>query len=446
MDISGREHTAFIMSKGGEFALLILLLGVAMYLWARYKGYRSNFILFFILYLFPSSVLYVDLGFHLFYHRILLMLLFIWFLFSKISRLNELSLIINSTTLAGFYFLMMCLPGLLVCIDFGEFWKWWISILVGILLYIMIYDQIKTKKNLEAIIFSCILTGFAWSVIGLVLFLTGNQTLEADDIKKIYRLSALSKDANFFASTLIFWMQLSFFWFLRKDGQNKIFGFVALFTMVMAFPFTYSRGAFLALSVVIALNFFYFFFLKSKMSESIDFRKLKIFLVCAMIIMCGGFTLIGSLRDRVVSIKTDEKLGAGRGYIWMDAMNVIKENPLGVGLNNYKTYTLKYRHKYETAGSSVHNAFLHVTAETGILGFLSYILFIGTILIKIRHVLKIEDVELFHWYLGSFAAIIGILVCSIFISNIYRENFFIAIAIFLSIYNVHRKISADRAL
>lgn len=439
MDAIGREHTEMLMSIGDEFAALIIIGGFLLYFITRLSGHRPNFILFFIIFLFPTSVLYVNVGFHLFYHRMLLILFFVWFAISKLFKLHDIKLLLNETSISGFYFLLTCLPGLLVCIDYNAFWRWWVAILVGILLYIVIFDQIKSIKDLEAIIFSCIVSGFVWAGVGLVLFFTGNQTLETDDIRQIYRLSALSKDANFFASILIAWIQLAFFWFIRKDEKNKIVVFVALISMIAAFIFTYSRGGLLALFVVAIINGLYFTILKIKFAQIVNFKKVKSFAILMGVIGIIGIAAVGSLRDRIISIKGDEKLGAGRGYIWIEAIDVIKRNPLGVGLNNYQEYTIKHKIRYKTAGSSVHNVFLHVTAETGIPGLFAYLFFLGTILFKVRHAGNFKNKELYHWFMGSFAAIIGILTCSMFISNIYRENLFVAVAIFLAIFSLHRK-------
>lgn len=145
----GREYTEYVMTVGSGYSALILAIGLLAYLFLRKRGYKINIILFYIIFLFPTSVLYFDVGFHLFYHRILLILYFTYFFLTRIFSFEKMKIFFSSTAFTGLYFLVMCLPGLLVSLDYGNFWRWWVAFLVGIFLYIIIVDHIKDKGNLK---------------------------------------------------------------------------------------------------------------------------------------------------------------------------------------------------------------------------------------------------------------------------------------------------------
>lgn len=288
-------------------------------------------------------------------------------------------------------------------------------------------------------IFTCIVSGFIWSVVGLALFRIGNPVLDNPNVKEMYRVSALSKDPNFFAAILIGWIQLAFFWVIKKDGRDRVFCAVALLTMLLAFILTYSRGAYVAFFILSCMNIFFFFRFRQKLRTTVEFKRITLISGSFVALVVVAVMVFSNIVDRVMSINPDDKLGSGRGYIWMDAVKVIKKNPLGVGLNNYSVYTAKNWKEYTKPGSQVHNVFLHITAETGIFGFIAYMVFLGTVFFKIRFARYMQDPDLMHWYIGAFISIIGILGCSLFISNIYRENVFVAIALFLAVFKLYRQ-------
>ncbi|MCD6184849.1 MAG: O-antigen ligase family protein [Deltaproteobacteria bacterium] len=434
-----KEYKEQILSLGAEYAFIVLLVGVLAYLFVRYRGYRVNPLIFFIIYLFPVSALYVDAGFHLFYHRIIVIGYFFVFFKRILLGSTSPSGLINPTTISICLFLFATIPGLATCIGYNEYFRCFFSILAGILLYLYILDQIQDTKQLESLIFSCIVSGFIWALAGLMIFKTGNTTLSDIDILQIYRLKSLANDPNFFAIILIGFIQLSLFWVIKKNNDDKFFGFVALVTMVIALIFTYSRGGYLAFAGIVFLNLFFFLIFRKQYFVLIDFKKIKVLsgiFIIALIVFPLVFNTIG---QRFVSIKTQEQKGSGRIDIWKDAINVIKKNPLGVGLKNFELYTIKHRHEYKTAGSAVHNTFLQMLAETGIVGFLFYMFFLGTIFLKIRYAKFMKDKNVFYWFTGTFISINGIIICSLFLSNGYKEVFFIMLALCLGAYKLYRK-------
>jgi len=216
--------------------------------------------------------------------------------------------------------------------------------------------------------------------------------------------------------------------------------------MSTAVIFTYSRGAWLGFAFMFFLDFVMFLIYLQKFSSMADLKKVAGFLIIVTFLASVVFGSFVSLRERMETVSTERNLGAGRIDIWTDAIRIASDNPItGVGLNNYKLYTLQNRSGLKAPGAAVHNVFLNILVETGIFGLLIYIFFLGTIFVKFRVVRYIQNENTAFWFIASFGAIVTQLVCSLFISNLYDEPFYIIVALFLALYNLHRYSSQEIA-
>ncbi len=87
--------------------------------------------------------------------------------------------------------------------------------------------------------------------------------------------------------------------------------------------------------------------------------------------------------------------GTGRFAAWQEAIGVIKEHPiLGVGYRHHEHYI--------TVASSAHNAYLAVTADMGVIGLITYLVFLyGGLFVAMIRSLRYRE-----W---SYAVIVGVL-------------------------------------
>lgn len=85
-----------------------------------------------------------------------------------------------------------------------------------------------------------------------------------------------------------------------------------------------------------------------------------------------------------VFLSTKEHSARGRFYLWLTALDIFRDHPvLGVGLDNFETKFLRYRHIEHSrltgrlsTTAPVHNDFLQVLTTTGITGFSGYLFFL----------------------------------------------------------------------
>ncbi len=128
-------------------------------------------------------------------------------------------------------------------------------------------------------------------------------------------------------------------------------------------------------------------------------------------------------------IDISETSNNGRIFIWKETLKSIKNHPLlGVGIGNFPTI-LKQNPTAIKAGSSAHNIYLHIMAESGIGGFILFMLILYEIL---RNALRLsqgreEGARLFG--LLSFFYIIWILCYSMTDVAIFDERSFLMLMI-----------------
>ena len=137
----------------------------------------------------------------------------------------------------------------------------------------------------------------------------------------------------------------------------------------VALLFNGTRGAWLAVAVVISLLLLYYIFQK---------KKLAILILCGLLAVGAGLSQYQPFVNRVASITdTKNQSNAERFLIWNSALHMFEDHPvLGVGLGQYKD---NYQKKYispeakEPKLDHAHNNFMQMLAESGIVGFAGFL-------------------------------------------------------------------------
>ncbi|HOW35848.1 MAG TPA: O-antigen ligase family protein [Candidatus Omnitrophota bacterium] len=207
--------------------------------------------------------------------------------------------------------------------------------------------------------------------------------------------------------------------------------YAGLFALSMiCLGLTYSRGAWVAF--IAALLF-------------LGLSKRKVFPVCVLVIavFLAVFLPLLSMKRNVsfssdnttlqLEQKTVQKTenqpvgkpapkqqnfnASGRIVFWNDAVKIIREFPLGIGLNTYSKVSYKYDQVW---GGYPHNCYLQLAAEMGILGLLVF-LWLMIVLFKnsIRHLQTMNDEFLTALLAGSLAGLLGFMLHSGVDTNFY---------------------------
>lgn len=328
----------------------------------EYSKYSYRlFPLFILIFLITLGNYYIYIGFALKPYMIFLFLL----LLLKIPIFYFVKLHLYEYWMLLFY-LTYCYTG-----AFSLYPQESIRIIFGIILLIACYFVIRffLINYPEDLIESAIgYAGILFNGISLILFtiaLKMNWTsIGGVMMDRDYpRLIGLVTDPNYY----IFYNSIFFSYFLcnSKGYKNKIGLILCIITNLL----TFSRGGLIAMVLV-----FLFFLLMSKPIKQLKLLVSSIFLL-SIIGLIGAMVFkidfLKMLSSRIQDFTRDG--GSGRFELWNRAIDFFSTHPFfGIGAFNFK----EYNNHYYNDSHFVHNTFLEVLSESGIIGFTMYSLFL----------------------------------------------------------------------
>ena len=140
----------------------------------------------------------------------------------------------------------------------------------------------------------------------------------------------------------------------------------------------FGRGAFLV-SALVAPTYLFFYFRSSK--------KLAAGILAVLVLLGGVIASNPKYVDRL-STTFDTKTNTsnlGRIWVWKSSLDMYLDHTInGVGLNNWgRYYRSGYQYSEETQNlSHAHSNYMQLLAETGTIGFIAFLYFIGYSLVK----------------------------------------------------------------
>ncbi|MBP7690440.1 MAG: O-antigen ligase family protein, partial [Anaerolineales bacterium] len=257
------------------------------------------------------------------------------------------------------------------------------------------------------------------------------------------RISGPIGDPNFYAQILVVIVPLA----LDRLWHEKVIwlrGLAAwsLAACTLAILFTFSRGGFLALVVVLGVMFFI-----HRPSLSATLLTLGVAVVMLRFAPDGYLQRILSITDVLdVSVTTDQSV-RGRASENAAAWMMFVANPIGgVGLNqypvNYQTYSRLMGMDPRRENRSPHSLYLQILAETGLAGLLTY----GTVVVSMfaglfearRRFTALGQSASAGSAVAVGVALVGYLVAAIFLHAAYARYFWLLFGLALAIWNIAR--------
>jgi putative inorganic carbon (HCO3(-)) transporter len=292
-----------------------------------------------------------------------------------------------------------------------------------VIIYFLLTNLVTNERRLKATIWVLILCTTYLAVQGVLLSM--GIAIGGINFSQGVRVQStgIFGDPNDLAMTLIIGLPFIFhFFFSERFALKRIilvaFGGLMLYCILL----TGSRGGMIGLAVVAYL-------LLRKKTGAIVGAVLTFVCLVGFLAMAPSYTV-----ERLRSASLSEGTGHSRIEHWYDGWNMFLSNPItGVGMNNYPDHA---------AGFVAHNSFIHVAAETGMVGLLIwmglfYFAFKNLVAVE-RKVGKIEQTS-FDWTMSNSlkASLIGFVVCGFFLSRQYQYIPYILIALSVSIHNMH---------
>ncbi|ART77770.1 polysaccharide polymerase [Sutcliffiella horikoshii] len=383
------------------------------------KPLRYQFTIFFMILLVTLAKYSISLGFSLKPYMIFLLL----FIFFHLSSFYFQRLQSYEVAMLLFYF-FYCYSGVFALHPDSS-----LRILLGITLYLMCYfimKSILSYSNANVVEKGIATTGIIFNTASLILYVNGlrSANLEFEGERAIVfgvlldrnypRLIGLLEDPNFF----VFYNTLFFAYYLchPDSWKNRIGLLLCIATNLL----TFSRGGMVALVIMFAI-----YLVLNK-----PVKQLKI--VVGSLITLGLFVYVVTVQlkfgllDMIDSRFEDFSYdgGSGRFELWERAWEFFSDNMfLGIGAFNFSDYN--FFHHNDTL--TVHNTFLDILSESGLVGISFYLIFIYLVFVQLWRF----NVHRVRQYL--FLTYIGFVLQMMFLSVIINDMFFLYIAI-LSTY------------
>jgi Lipid A core - O-antigen ligase and related enzymes len=280
----------------------------------------------------------------------------------------------------------------------------------------IIITEVKDKATIINIIKCFTVSALVVAVFGIVQAFTGIGLYSAFNTEYEYgvarRIASTMFNPNNYAAfiVLVSYVFLLIGFYSNKKVKSLMIALFALLSLNLVLTFT--RGAWLS-------------FLASAAIMCVVYNKKLLYFLS---VPAALIIFVKSIRARFISIFSFTS-GANitRLKLWQTGMLMIKDSPvLGVGMGNSIYVYDSYIEKYPWLALSfpkypLHNSYIKVAAETGILGLLTFILMIGYAVYMVYKIYKnANNVLLKSMSLGFLVSLAGF-----FIMNLTDDCFFI---------------------
>ena len=390
--------------------------------------------------------------------------LMFWFL--KMISQEEFKIIRNPLSIPIFAFMAIC--------PLSLFWSnsTMVSLLelplflAGPILYFIIVNNIRNKHQINHLLTTLLIISILLGVYGIFQYQGIDFTFWKGNVAR-QQVFGLFGNVNYFAEYLIVPLPLAIsLFFTTRNRTHKILLLVGILAMGGSLLFTFTRGSYLAIGI--SSIFMFFLFLASRGEGFIkENKKIFIFVLTLIILVTFLFVLPNPLnKPSTVISKIKSRISVGqliqghnikrRIAIWGFTTLIIKDKPiLGSGLGTFKYNSLNYQAKFFGQGENrflypyeiadkVHNEYLQLWAELGIIGLGIFLWFIiayfnyGIKLLK-----KLKDEYRQGIVIGLMGGVAAVLVDAVFgfplhlPATIVLFWLFIGLTISLSYYENH---------
>lgn len=218
-----------------------------------------------------------------------------------------------------------------------------------------------------------------------LIFLILNFIVAVTDFGKIIdrgvtRITGVFTDPNLFCLAII--IPIGYFLSKKQDFFDKLISCSA----IILFLKTFSRGGIVGL-----LFLFFIIFLQKDKNIRFYFKYILLIILFLVfiyflkdyLIECINFEkLCSRIKDLNINSINKNNLGSGRIRLWIYGLELLKNNFFfGIGMNNAPLYLLELKGDYHY----LHNTFLEILVENGILGSFFYFLFLIKFILHKSH-------------------------------------------------------------
>jgi O-antigen ligase len=259
-------------------------------------------------------------------------------------------------------FLSICLLSLLLSPDKGRSVSDWLRLASYMAVYVLIVATVRTAKAVEVAIDVIALSAVVPLMVGVFQFFSGGGMFTNVGIQ-LRQITSVFVHPNGYGIYLALLAPMVLMSVVSTQSRLRQIVFAGLAGAMLFFTIqTYARVAWAGLLAGIAII------------GSIRYRRLIVFV--PLLVLVAWFT--PSIVDKLLLVFTpsaETNSLITRLTIWTEALALFRSSPLlGRGLGSFNTLSeFVQRNMAATPGTSVHNTYIQLLAETGILGLGSYL-------------------------------------------------------------------------
>lgn len=294
----------------------------------------------------------------------------------------------------------------------------WISML-AIVLYFINYD-------LHEVLY----------MIWVSLMVSSLHAFFTDPISRwTFRRTGGTGDPNEFAAQLLAALPIAVYLF--KISKNLVYKIIIITVSVCTFFYSLlmagSMSSFLVLGFMIPLVLIRYL--------SLSFTKSLVVIAIGFLLFITSLLVFEEQLENTEAIKNmlgrTEETGTAytRFNSWKAGINMFIDKPvLGVGMREYAEYSPRYSKTFLSEDSvAPHNIFIELLAESGIIVFVSFLVFLFDLLSKYFNEIRRSD---YFWIYLSFVSYV---LMGLTIGMTYNKFFWLAIALLMNVHRIIRE-------
>ena len=304
------------------------------------------------------------------------------------------------------------------------------------LVYIYIIGTVRTRQDVVFVVVMLFIAVFLASLIVIGLRFVGHSISIGGLYARIdqgTRVGGTVGSPNTAASYLTLFLAPAFAALLARLGtRHKSLSALVFGLGMVALIFTLSRGGWIAFILSMAILYL------------LTWRRGQISLLAPLVALSGVLIVALLFQNTVAARLSDSDASSAEGRLYMIrlAWKIIQDHPiLGIGANNFAIAIPRYATP-DFSGAwlhVVHNKYLLVWSETGIIGLIAFLLFLAATLHRGWRCWRLNDPLLSPLALGFTAAIVGQMghmFLDIFHSRSQVQSLWIVAGLIGAMYNI----------
>lgn len=290
-------------------------------------------------------------------------------------------------------------------------------IIIMYLIFFYLANNITTKHDLKFIVVPLLIGLFSEGLLGILQFWKDNlfglelvgEAQQMTTFAGISRVGGTLGHPNSFARYLTFLIPLTIsLQFAPIKKRYKVLCALVFLTSITALVLTLSRAAWIGF--VVSAIVIFFLNLKTRLLSLP--RALSLAALGTIFLITIIISFQGLITTRVFTY--DSGAAESRIPLMKVAINMIKTHPfLGVGINNYAEVMESYDKTTEEISrdftSVVHNSYLFIASEVGVVGLFFLLLFLWVLSKRVVEVLRSNDRFILSLAIGITAGFISLL-------------------------------------